>query len=42
MADQSTQISADLVNAAKALALNIGALAQAVTALTTQLSTTYP
>ena len=33
---------ADLVNAAKALALNIGALAQAVNALATKLQTLYP
>ena len=33
---------ADLVNAAKALALNIGALAQAVNTLTAQLKTLYP
>lgn len=38
----TTQNSSDLINAAKALALNIGALTKSVTALTTQLTNTYP
>lgn len=37
----TNQNSLDLINAAKALALNIGALTQVVTALTTQITASY-